>query len=498
MASAKLPRVIFTFARALALVASLIIPACAQELPRIAPIENGGAPQIHGARVVGATPQLPFAFQIPATGDEPLLYQTKGLPPGLILDAQTGVIRGRALYAGTTSVPIRVSNARGAATRTLLFVVGRYQLAQTPPMGWNSWNAYGCGVTENRVKAAADDLIRSGLARRGYSFVNVDDCWQGKRDRRGLHPNAKFGDMKKLGDFLHARGLKFGIYSSPARVTCAGNIGSFGHEIEDAQMFAGWGVDYLKYDYCSYGCDARNVGRAGIIEAFAIMRAALDNSGRDIVYSVANSGKSEDWEWAGLPPVRANLWRTARDIKGSYASMARIGFGQNDLYNWAAPTRWNDPDALYLHRLNPNEQLTQLTLWSLLAAPLLIGSDIAKLPQFTLDALGNSEVIEVDQDPLGIGARRISHVGLTEVWARPLWDGTLAVGLFNRGVATTKVEVNWSEIGLAGAQNARDLWQQRELGAFPDGYRVDVAAHGAALIKVGTPKAGEFVPVWLR
>ncbi len=474
------------FARSLALVALFTYPACAQELPQIAHLENGGAPQIHGARVVGATPKLPFLYQIPATGDEPLLYETQGLPPGLILDAQTGIIRGRAAFAGTTVVPIRVSNARGAATFELTFRIGRYQLAQTPPMGWNSWNAYGCGVTEKRVQAAADDLISTGLARRGYNSVNVDDCWQGARDRRGLQPNAKFGDMKKLGDFLHARGLKFGIYSSPARVTCAGYAGSFGHEIEDARTFAGWGVDYLKYDYCSYARDARTVGRKGVIEPFAIMRAALDNSGRDIVYSVANSGKAQEWQWAGLPPIRANLWRTSRDIKGNYASMARIGFGQGDLYNWAAPTRWNDPDMLYLHRLKPNEQITQMTLWSLLAAPLLIGSDISQLSPFTLDVLGNSEVIDIDQDPLGIGARRVSQVGQTEVWARPLWDGTVAVGLFNRGASAAQVEVKWREIGLSGPQNVRDLWRQRDVGAFVD-YRQDVAGHGAALVKIGAP-----------
>lgn len=488
------------FARALALAVLIAVPACAQpNLPPIAHMENGGAPQIHGARVVGATPKLPFLFQIPATGDEPLLYQTQGLPPGLILDAQTGVIRGNVDYVGTTIVPIRVSNALGAATRNLTIVAGRYQLAQTPPMGWNSWNAYGCGVTGARVKSAADDdLIKTGLARRGYSFVNVDDCWQGTRDRQGLHANAKFGDMKKLGDFIHARGLKFGIYSSPARTTCAGYPGSFGHELEDARTFASWGVDYLKYDTCSYADDARTVGLAGVIEPFAMMRTALDNSGRDIVYSVANSGKNRDWTWASLPPVRANLWRTSRDIKASYSSMARIGFGQGDLTNWAAPTRWNDPDMLVLHRLEPNEQITQMTLWSLLAAPLLIGSDIAKLPPFTLDVLGNGEVIDVDQDPLGIGARRVAASGQIEVWARPLWDGTVAVGLFNRGKTATKVAVNWRAIGLVGAQNVRDLWQQRDLGAFADGYSVDVAAHGAALVKVGAPRMSDYVPVWLR
>ena len=483
------------FASMLALCAARVQ---AFDLPQIAHIENGGAPQIHGARVVGATPGLPFLFSVAATGDEPLLYQADHLPPGLILDAQTGIIRGRVRYVGTTIVPIRVSNARGVATRNLTIIGGRHQLAQTPPMGWNSWNAYGCGVTGEKVRAAAEDLVKSGLAKRGYQYINVDDCWQGTRDNNGaLRPNSKFGAMKELGDFIHARGLKFGIYSAPSAVTCAGYAGSFGHEISDAQTFASWGVDYLKYDYCSYDKVARNVGRQGVIEAFAIMRTALDASGRDIVYSISRYGRDQDWTWAGFAPVNANLWRTSRDVKGNYGSVSRVGFGQDGLYNWAAPTRWNDPDMLYLHKLKPHEQLTQMTLWSLLAAPLLIGSDIEELSPFTLDVLGNAEVIEIDQDPLGIGARRVHKVGLTEVWARPLWDGTVAVGLFNRGKTAAKVRVDWSDIGLAGAVPVRDVWQQRELGSR-ENYAVEVASHGAALVKVGTPNARDYVPIWAQ
>ncbi len=476
----------------LALFTTLICAVSAQpqpNLPPIARINNDGAPQIHGARVTGATPGAAFLFQVAATGDEPLLYQTNDLPPGLILDAKTGVIRGALRYAGTTTVRLRVSNALGETTRNLTIIGGRHLLARTPPMGWNSWNAYGCGVTGARVRGAADDLVKSGLARRGYQFVTIDDCWQGERGFDGvLHANGKFGDMKQLGDDIHARGLKFGIYSAPSALTCAGFTGSFGHEIQDAQTFANWGVDYLKYDYCSYDEVKKTPGRAGIIEPFALMRRALDASGRDIVYSISHYGRDEDWTWAGFTPVQANLWRTTRDLKGHHGSMARIGFGQDGLYNWAAPGRWNDPDMLYLHKLKPQEQLTQMTQWSLLAAPLFIGSDISQLSPFTIDILGNSEVIEVDQDPLGIGARRVSQVGATEVWARPLWDGTVAVGLFNRGKTAAKVGINWNEIGLSGALPVRDLWQQRDLGSS-ENYATEVQPHGAVLVKVGAPDA---------
>lgn len=461
-------------------------------------MNNGGAPQIHGAREVGASPGRPFLFGIPATGDEPLLYQTRDLPPGLILDAKTGVIRGTVRYAGATVVPVQVSNALGTVKRNLTIVAGRHLLARTPPMGWNSWNAYGCGVTGARVKSAADDLVKSGLAKRGYQYVNVDDCWQGARDANGvLQPNQKFGAMKELGDYIHARGLKFGLYSAPSPTTCAGFTGSFGHEFDDAQTFAGWGVDYLKYDYCSYARVARTPGRKGVIEPFALMRTALDNVGRDIVYSISYYGRAEDWTWAGIAPVQANLWRTSRDIKGNYGSMARIGFAQDGLYKWGAPGRWNDPDMLYLRRLTPDQQMTQMTLWSLLAAPLFIGSDVGQLAPFTLDLLGNSEVIEVDQDPLGSGARRVSQAGEVEVWARPMWDGTVAVGLFNRGKSAAKVCVKWSDIGLQGDLPIRDLWQQRDLGSGEQ-YETEVAAQGAALVKVGAPNARDYVPLWAR
>ena len=485
---------------ALALFTTLICVGEAQSQPNFPPVarvKDDGAPQIHSARVVGATPGAAFLFQVAATGDEPLLYQTNDLPPGLILDAKTGVIRGALRYAGATMVKVRVSNALGEATRNLTILGGRHLLAQTPPMGWNSWNAYGCGVTGARVRAAADDLVKSGLARRGYQYVTVDDCWQGERGFDGvLRANGKFGDMKKLGDDIHARGLKFGIYSAPSPLTCAGFTGSFGHEIQDVQTFAKWGVDYLKYDYCSYDEVKQTPGRAGIIEPFALMRRALDASGRDIVYSISHYGRDEDWTWAGFAPVQANLWRTTRDLKGHHGSMARIAFGQDGLYNWAAPGRWNDPDMLYLHKLKPQEQITQMTQWSLLAAPLFIGSDISQLSPFTLDVLGNSEVIEVDQDPLGIGARRVSQVGETEVWARPLWDGTVAVALFNRGKTAEKVGVNWSEIGLSGALPVRDLWRQRDLGAS-ENYTTEVQPHGAVLVKVGAPRASDYVPSWM-
>ena len=468
-------------------------------LPVIAAADNEGAPRLHSARVVGATPGRPFLFLIAATGAAPFQFSARDLPAGLILDENTGVISGALTYAGASVVRLEARNSLGAATRNLTIVGGRHLLAQTPPMGWNSWNAYGCGVTGARVRRAAADLVSSGLARRGYNYVNVDDCWQGARAASGqMQSNARLGDMAQLGRDIHARGLKFGLYSSPGPRTCAGFEGSWRHEFDDAATYASWGVDYLKYDYCTYDQVAQEVGRARAIAPFARMRDALDVAGRDIVYSVCQYGKNQVWQWAALPPVSADLWRTSRDVKGNYGSVARIGFGQGELFNFGGPGRWNDPDMLYLHRLGPHEQLTQMTLWSLLAAPLLIGSDIGELSPFSLDVLSNSEVIEVDQDPLGIGARRVAQSGATQVWARPLWDGTLAVGLFNRGNAPAKVAARWSDLKIGGARAVRDLWRQREIGDFASEYAVEVAPHGAVLIRVGTPQASDYVPQWMN
>ena len=467
-------------------------------LPVIAHATADGPPQIHGPRVVGATPGRPFLFSVGATGSGPLLYRARGLPQGLGIDERTGLISGAIARASLSLVQLEVSGPQGRALRNLVVIAGEHQLAQTPPMGWNSWNAFGCGVTEKRVRAAADELIETGLARRGYRTVNIDDCWQGTRDATGeLRPNSRFGDLQKLGEALHARGLQFGIYSAPSPLTCAGFAGSYGHEFDDARSYARWGVDYLKYDYCGYDSVAQGVGRARTAVPFALMRRALDASGRDIVYSISQYGRDAVWQWAGAWPVGANLWRTSRDVKGSYGSVARLGFANSEIGKWAAPGRWNDPDMLFLHRLSPDAQMTQMTLWSLRAAPLLIGSDIARLSPWTLDLLSNSEVIEVDQDPLGIAARRVARAGSTQVWARPLWDGTLAVGLFNSGPLPADVAVNWSDLGIEGAQAVRDLWRQRDLGPQTQ-FAATVAPQGALLLKLGTPRASDWVPSWWR
>ena len=451
-------------------------------------------PAIHGARVTGATPGRPFMFHIPATGQAPLTYAAQGLPAGLSLDAKTGIISGALEKAGTYTVKLSVKNARGSDARNLTIIGGRHQLALTPPMGWNSWNIYHCNVDEAKVREATDELIESGLNRHGYQYVNIDDCWQGERDAQGrIQTNVKFGDMKALGEYIHARGLKYGIYSSPGPTTCANHLGSYEHELQDAQSYAAWGVDFLKHDWCSYSKVAVGEGVERQKIPYRTMRKALDQVNRDIVYSLCQYGRGEVWKWGDDPDIEADLWRTTGDIKGSYGSMANIGFKQDGLQDYAGPSRWNDPDMLYMHKLQPNEQITHLTLWSMLAAPLLIGSDISKLSSYSIDALSNDEVIEVDQDPLGKQGKRVLQNGDLEVWSRPLWDGTTAVALFNRGRTSADVAVMWSDLGLKGTQRVRDLWRQQEVGTGRVGMARMVPPHGAMLFKVGTPKARDYV-----
>jgi alpha-galactosidase len=469
--------------------------------PPVLARDDSPLPAIHGPRIVGSTPGQPFLFLIPATGEPALIYSATELPDGLELDPDTGIISGSLRQEGTFAITLKVRNTRGEAERKLTLVGGRHKLALTPPMGWNSWNCWAGAVSDDKVRAAADAMVRSGLAAHGYQFVNIDDCWEAKRDQNGeILSNQKFPDMKELADYVHAKGLKLGIYSSPGPKTCAGFEGSYRHEKQDAKNWAKWGIDYLKYDWCSYGEIAPNPDRAAAKKPYQVMREALDECDRDIVYSLCQYGMQNVWEWGA--EVGGNLWRTTGDIGDSWASMSGIGFHQNIMAPYAKPGHWNDPDMLVvgkvgwgpnLHptKLKPHEQVTHITLWSLLAAPLLIGCDMGALDEFTIALLTNPEVIDVDQDPLGKAATRRKQDGSKEVWARPLFDGTLAAGLFNRGPQAVTVRVDWKDLNLQGEQAVRDLWQRKDLGRHVDGFEILVQPHGAVLLKIGTPNEEE-------
>ncbi|HEU5337199.1 MAG TPA: glycoside hydrolase family 27 protein [Terriglobales bacterium] len=364
-----------------------------------------------------------------------------------------------------------------------LVVPGAAQkLAATPPMGWNSWNHFACKVTAADVRAAADRIASNGMKAAGYTYVNIDDCWQGKRDAQGnIHTNARFGDMKALADYVHSKGLKIGIYSSPGPKTCAGYEGSYGHEEQDAQQYAAWGFDYLKYDWCS----ASKVYKPSQMpEVYKKMHDALVKTGRPIVFSLCQYGLGRVWRWGAS--VGGNLWRTTEDISDRYDSMSVIGFQQAGLQSFAGPGHWNDPDMLEVGNggMSHDEYITHMSLWSLLAAPLLAGNDLSKVSPADLAILTNKEVIAVDQDPKGVQGHRVAEEGPLEVWAKPLSDGGYAVGLFNRGESPNPVTLNLREIGITGAAHIRDLWAHRDLGSFSGQYTATVPRHGAVMLKV--------------
>lgn len=449
---------------------------------------------INGPRIVGSTPGRDFLFLIPATGKAPLKYAAKGLPEGLKLDEKTGIISGSLVTDGKWDVRVTASDTSGSVTRVLTIVGGRNKLALTPPMGWNSWYCWAGAIDQQKMQEAADTLVKSGLAAHGYAYVNIDDCWQGGRDTNGeIQCNEKFPDMKALGDYIHSKGLKFGTYSSPGPATCGGYTGSYQHEVQDAKTYAKWGVDFFKHDWCSYRNIAKDNSLFELQKPYAIMRLALDASGRDMVYSLCQYGMGNVWEWGET--VGANMWRTTGDLMDNWSQMIRVGFSHAGREKYAGPGHWNDPDMLSVgkygfgklrrSRLTPNEQISQVTLWSLIAAPLLIGGDIRDMDQFTLDLLSNDEVISVDQDALGKAAGRVAKGRNYEIWARPLDDGTTAVGLFNVGRTKAKVTVKWADLGLTGPQPVRDLWMRRDLGTRDGSFTAEVLPHAAWLVKVG-------------
>lgn len=361
------------------------------------------------------------------------------------------------------------------------------KLAAAPPMGWNTWYAFGCHVTEADVKATVDAMASNGMKAAGYEYVNLDDCWQGERDAQGhIHSNNRFPDMKALGQYIHSRGFKFGIYSSPGPKTCGGYPGSYGYEKEDAQTYAGWGVDFLKYDWCS----AREVYKPDQIEAaYQKMHEAILKAGRPMIYSLCEYGMDAPWRWG--PKIGANLWRTTDDVSNridfqEYQRMMFVGFGQEGLQRYAGPGHWNDPDFLQIGNrgLDLDEDKTQMSLWSLLAAPLFSSADLTKLSADQLAVLTNREVIAVDQDPEGVQGRRISQAGPVQVWAKPLSRGRTAVGLINAGESPFPATVNFREIGYSHPVRVRDLWEKKDLGVFSNSYTATVPKHGVVLIEI--------------
>lgn len=363
-------------------------------------------------------------------------------------------------------------------------------VAATPPMGWNSWNHFAGKIDDATVRTQADAMVSSGMKDAGYLYINIDDTWEGQRDAKGvIQTNNKFPDMKALADYVHGKGLKLGIYSSPGPKTCAGFEGSFGHEEQDAQTYADWGIDYLKYDLCSFrekmkAMDSPEAAHKLMLDAYTKMHNAILKTGRPMVYSLCQYGADAVWEWGAS--VGGNLWRTTDDISDRYDRMTLIGFQQAGLAKFAGPGHWNDPDMLEVGngKMKADEYHTHMALWALLAAPLLAGNDLSTMTPETIAILTNREAIAIDQDKLGKQGDRVWAEGSQEIWVRELADGSKAVGIFNRFDWPQTIEVDWAQLGFQGRFKARDIWAGKDLGTLSRKYAAHVPGHGVVLLKV--------------
>ena len=352
-------------------------------------------------------------------------------------------------------------------------------LAPTPPMGWNSWNKFGCNVSEQMIREMADAMVSSGMRDAGYKYVNIDDCWQVSRAASGqiVADPARFPNgIKALADYVHGKQLKLGIYTDAGRQTCEGRPGSFEHELQDAKTYAEWGVDYVKVDWChAEGLDPE--------VRYAKVRDALAQAGRPIVFSICDWGVKAPWRWG---PKTGHMWRTTGDIKDDYGRMAEIGFSQNGLEKYAGPGHWNDPDMLEVGNggMTRDEYRTHMALWALLAAPLLAGNDLRTMTAETKAILLNPEVIAVDQDSKGVQGHRVWEEGFLEIWVKPLADGSYAVGMFNRTEAPLEMSLPLSILGSFKAAKVRDLWERKDLGQVTGSFSATVPKHGVVIVKV--------------
>lgn len=471
-----------------------------QVTPYILTPPEAPEPQITNPLVFGARPNNDFLWAITATGKRPMIFDAENLPKGLTIDPKTGIITGSVKEKGDYKVRLIATNSRSLSTKTVTIKIGD-DIMLTPPLGWNSWNAWGMSVSEERVRQSANGIITSGLVNHGWNYINIDDGWQGKRNESGvLETNEKFPDMKRIGDYLHQMGLKFGIYSSPGPESCGGLPGSLDHEKQDVETWAGWGIDYIKYDWCSYSAYLKSKDKPSTtwtveeqVAPFKKIADAILETDRDMVFSVANWGMNKVWEWGDQ--TGGQLWRTTGDIEDSWESLKAIGFSQETAAKYTHPGGWSDPDMLIvgwvgwsdqLHqsRLTPSEQYTHISLWSLLSAPMLIGCDLDQMDAFTYNLLANDEVIAINQDPLGKAATIIYDKNEIMVWSKPLADGRKAIGIFNLADENRMVNLDWKSLGISGVGEVRDAWRQVDLDA-DDGFEGEVFEHGVVLLVLG-------------
>ncbi len=463
-------------------------------------------PRLTGPRIFGVRPGHPILHRLSATGEKPMRFTATGLPSGVFLHEDTGSLTGRLGSPGEHRINVSATNRHGAATREFRLVVGE-AISLTPPLGWNSWNCFYDKPDQTGILATAHSMVSTGLADHGWSYINIDDGWQGQRSGplNALQPSERFHDMKKLADGVHALGLKLGIYSSPWVTSYAGYAGGssdtpdgawqfpakgqrsdrrFGAHVfdaSDAAQWAAWGIDYVKYDWNPLE-----------IPETKRMHEALRASGRDMIFSISNGANIYHRE--SFPKV-CHVWRTSNDLDDKWSSIERIWSIHAPWAPYSGPGRWADPDMLIVGivgwkegphptHLTPDEQFTHISLWSLWAAPLLISCPLDKLDPFTLSLLTNAEVLDINQDTLGRQAVLVAKDGALEAWAKPLADGGHAIGLFNRGETTGSVSIAWRQLGETKPQHVRDAWRQKNLGVFTEKFSAEVRPHGVVLITV--------------
>ena len=454
-------------------------------------------PRFNNAPVFGVRPGSPIIYRFAVSGERPMKLTCSNLPEGVQV-TEEGVMTGKLDKDGDYAFTVTAENAKGKDTQIFTIKVGADKIGQTPPMGWNSWNCWGLSVSQEKVIASAQALIDKGLADHGYCYINIDDGWEAaERNPDGtIEANEKFPSMKGLIDWLHDRGLKFGIYSGPGATTCGGYLGSLGYEKEDAEKYNEWGVDYLKYDWCSYENVRRETndwGFASCIRPYLLMQQYIRQQPRDIFYSLGPLGGTQVYLW-GLY-CDGDSWRTAPDIEDDWATVYRVGFRlQEGLSKYSSVGHWNDPDMLVVGkvgwgrgdlretRLTPDEQYTHITLWTLLASNMLIGCDIEHMDDFTVKLLCNNEVNAINQDMLGKQADLTKKDGDIEIWSRPLADGSIAVGVFNVGDVDHEVDLKALIPSDKPAKVIRDVWRQKNL--TDEELKCNIPLHGCRYLKV--------------
>jgi alpha-galactosidase len=440
-------------------------------------------------------------------------YAARNLPHSLKLDRRSGIISGEApAKPGEYDVTLEAANALGKDTRPLKIVIGD-GIGLTPQMGWNDWYTHYDHITGLDVREAASAMIASGMADFGYAFVDIDDCWARKpasddpalkgpaRDVLGnIQPNDRFPDMRALTSYIHSLGLKAGIYTSPGPLTCARFEGSYGHEDADAHQFAEWGFDLLKYDWCSYGGVAKGKSLEDLEQPYIKMGGILKSQNRDIIFNMCQYGRGDVWKWGRQ--VGGNSWRTTGDVGVMHGAALpgfyQAGFANAALSAYSGPGGWNDPDYILigtvgdarniaaparLTSLTHEEQYSYMSMWSLMAAPLIFSGDMTRLDEFTLNVLCNSEVIDIDQDSLGKQGVLVRKSENEFILKKPLDDGSLAVGLFNLTAEPRSISMDWKDLGLTEKQTARDVWRQRDLGSFSDSFSATVLGHSVILVR---------------